>query len=165
MSLKLLIRYFLRGCLVTAPRSAHALHRWVVLSWIDRCCRSSSGPRARGPVALITLVGVLTSNVGGRSFVEFADWQLRRLPLVKRFTPRSGSGERLRRRQAALRRAGLGRHRSGSDVRARFVTRQGMARFGQPDAVAVYFPQSYTRRLPRDRSTRPRRRAGSPSSG
>jgi uncharacterized membrane protein len=118
----------------------------VVLSWIDRLLPFGvPGLGLVVTVGLITLVGVLTSNVVGRSFVELADWQLRRLPLVKlvytsiKDLVSAFVGDK-RRFDVPVSVAIV----PGSDVRMLgFVTRQGMARFGQPDAVAVYFPQSY----------------------
>lgn len=146
MSVKRLIRYFLRGCLVTAPLGLTLYIVWVVLSWIDRLLPFGiPGLGLVVTVGLITLVGVLTSNVVGRSFVELADWQLRRLPLVKlvytsiKDLVSAFVGDK-RRFDVPVSVAIV----PGSDVRMLgFVTRQGMARFGQPDSVAVYFPQSY----------------------
>jgi uncharacterized membrane protein len=76
--------------------------------------------------------------------VEIADGLLGRLPLVKLvYTSIKDLVSAVRRRQEALRRPGRG---DALTERARvlgFVTRDGLARLGMPDHVAVYFPQSY----------------------
>src|SRR5215208_816505 len=84
MSLKSLVRYFLRGCLVTAPLGLTVYIVWVVLSAIDDLLNLQvPGLGLVATLALITLVGVLTSNVVGRTVVDLADNLLGRLPLVK----------------------------------------------------------------------------------
>lgn len=146
MSLKRLVRYFLRGCLVTAPLGLTIYVVWLVLSWIDSLLPIPvPGLGLVATVALITLAGMFTSNVVGRSFVDLAEGLLRRLPLVKLvFTSikdlvSAFVGDK-RRFDVPVSVALM----PGSNVRLLgFVTREGMSRFGQPDSVAIYFPQSY----------------------
>jgi uncharacterized membrane protein len=146
MSLKRWIGYFLRGCLVTAPLGLTLYIVWVVLSWVDRLLPFGiPGLGLVVTVALITLIGLLTSNVVGRSLLDEAEGLLRRLPLVKlvytsiKDLVSAFVGDK-KRFDVPVSVALV----PGSAVRVLgFVTRQGMARFGQPDAVAVYLPQSY----------------------
>jgi uncharacterized membrane protein len=146
MSPKLLVRYFLRGCLVTAPLGLTVYIVWFVLSTVDRFLPFPiPGLGLVVTLALITLVGVLTSNVVGRSVVELADNLLGRLPLVKLVytsikdlvSAFVGDKKRFDTPVAVTLSPGTGARVLG------FVTRDGLARLGMPDMVAVYFPQSY----------------------
>jgi uncharacterized membrane protein len=146
MSPKRLVRYFLRGCLVTAPLGLTVYIVWVVLSAIDRLMPFRiPGLGLIATLALITLVGVATSNVVGRSIVELADALFGRLPLVKLvYTSIKdlvdafvGDKRRFDVPVAVTLSPGVGAKALG------FVTRDGLARLGMPDSVAVYFPQSY----------------------
>jgi uncharacterized membrane protein len=145
MSLKSLVRYFLRGCLVTAPLGLTVYIVWVVLSAIDRLLPLQvPGLGLVATLALITLVGVLTSNVVGRTVVEIADGLLGRLPLVKlvytsiKDLVSAFVGDKKRFDVPVA----VTVSPNGARVLG-FVTRDGLARLGMPDHVAVYFPQSY----------------------
>jgi uncharacterized membrane protein len=145
MSLKSLVRYFLRGCLVTAPLGLTVYIVWVVLSTIDRLLPLQvPGLGLVATLALITLVGVLTSNVVGRTAVEIADSLLGRLPLVKlvytsiKDLVSAFVGDKKRFDVPVA----VTLTPTGARVLG-FVTRDGLARLGLPDHVAVYFPQSY----------------------
>ena len=146
MSVKRLVGYFLRGCLVVAPLGLTIYIVWIVLSTIDRWLPFPiPGLGLVATIGLITLVGVLTSNVVGRSLLELAEGLLRRLPLVKlvytsiKDLVSAFVGDK-RRFDVPVSVTLL----PGSGVRMLgFVTRQGLARLGMPESVAVYFPQSY----------------------
>jgi uncharacterized membrane protein len=146
MSLKVLMRYFLRGCLVTAPLGLTLYIVWVVLRTIDRLLPLPiPGLGLVVTVGLITLIGVLTSNVVGRSVVEVADALLGRLPLVKlvytsiKDLVSAFVGDKRRfDTPVAVTLAPAGGPRLLG-----FVTRESLAGLGMPDAVAVYVPQSY----------------------
>lgn len=146
MSPKLLVRYFLRGCLVTAPLGLTVYIVWFVLSTVDRFLPLPiPGLGLVVTLALITLIGVLTSNVVGRSVIELADSLLGRLPLVKLVytsikdlvSAFVGDKKRFDKPVAVTISPGAGARVLG------FVTRDGLTRLGMPDMVAVYFPQSY----------------------
>src|ERR1044071_5745231 len=84
MSAKRFIRYFLNGCLVTAPLGLTVYIVWKVLGTIDSLLPFKvPGVGLVATIGLITLVGVLTSNVVGRSLVDLTESLLQRLPLVK----------------------------------------------------------------------------------
>jgi uncharacterized membrane protein len=146
MSLKVLVRYFLRGCLVTAPLALTLYIVWVILSSIDRLLPIGiPGLGLVVTVTLITLIGVLTSNVVGRSAVDIADRLFRRLPLVKLVyssikdlvSAFVGDKRRFEVPVAVMLSPGSGAKALG------FVTRESLSRLGMPEMVAVYFPQSY----------------------
>lgn len=146
MSPKLLVRYFLRGCLVTAPLGLTVYIVWLVLATVDRFLPLPvPGLGLVVTLVLITFVGVLTSNVVGRSVIELADGLFGRLPLVKLVytsikdlvSAFVGDKKRFDKPVAVTISPGTGARVLG------FVTRDGLGRLGMPDMVAVYFPQSY----------------------
>lgn len=144
MALKRLARYFLRGCLVTAPLGLTIYIVWQVLSAIDRILPIPvPGLGLLATVALITLIGLFTSNVVGKSVLDITEGLLQRLPLVKlvytsiKDLVSAFVGDK--RRFDAPVAVSLG---ANTKVLG-FVTRDGLGRLGMPDYVAVYFPQSY----------------------
>jgi len=146
MSPKLLVRYFLRGCLVTAPLGLTVYIVYLVLATVDRFLPLPiPGLGLVVTLALITLIGVLTSNVVGRSVIELADSLFGRLPLVKLVytsikdlvSAFVGDKKRFDKPVAVTISPGTGARVLG------FVTRDGLGNIGMPDMVSVYFPQSY----------------------
>jgi uncharacterized membrane protein len=145
MSLKRLIRYFLNGCLVTAPLGLTVYIVWKVFGAIDSLLPFKvPGVGFVATLALITLVGVLTSNVVGKSLVDLAEGLLQRLPLVKlvytsiKDLVGAFVGDK-RRFDVPVAVSPF----PGDAKLLGFVTRDGLARLGLPDHVAVYLPQSY----------------------
>jgi uncharacterized membrane protein len=146
MSAKRLIRYFLNGCLVTAPLGLTVYIVLTVLGAIDSLLPFKiPGLGIVATLALITLVGVLTSNVVGKSLIELAESLLQRLPLVKLVytsikdlvSAFVGDKRRFDVPVAISPFPGIDAKLLG------FVTRDGLARLGLPDHIAVYLPQSY----------------------
>src|ERR1700704_1041715 len=84
MALKFFVRYFLRGCLVSAPLAITVYILYTILTTIDGWLHIGiPGVGLVITVLLIVLVGFLTSNVVGRSIVEFTERLLSQVPLVK----------------------------------------------------------------------------------
>lgn len=146
MSPKRLIRYFLNGCLVTAPLGLTLYIVWKVLGTIDSLLPFKvPGVGLFATIGLITLVGVLTSNVVGRSLLDLAESLLQRLPLVKLVytsikdlvSAFVGDKKRFDVPVAVSPFPGVDAKLLG------FVTRDGLSRLGLPDHIAVYLPQSY----------------------
>jgi uncharacterized membrane protein len=144
MTPKRLVAYFLRGCLVTAPLALTIYIVWMILRTIDGILPFQiPGLGLVVTVALITLTGVLTSNVVGRSALDIAESVLGRLPLVKLVytsikdlvSAFVGDKKRFDVPVALT--------LSGGVRMLGFVTREGLGRLGMPDHVAVYVPQSY----------------------
>lgn len=143
MTIKRVAGYFLRGCLVTAPLGITFYIVWMILSAIDSILPFPvPGLGLVAAVTLITIIGVFTSNVVGRSVLAMTESLLQRLPLVKlvytsiKDLVSAFVGDK--RRFDAPVAVSLG----GNKVLG-FVTRDGLGRIGMPDYVAVYFPQSY----------------------
>jgi uncharacterized membrane protein len=146
MTFKVLARYFLRGCLVTTPVGLTVYIVWLVLRAVDSILPfPMPGLGLVVTLLLITLVGVLTSNVFGRSVIELADGLFGRLPLVKLVytsikdlvSAFVGDKRRFDTPVAVTLSPDTGARALG------FVTRDSLAGLGMPDRVAVYFPQSY----------------------
>ena len=146
MSIKKFPRYFLRGCLVTAPLGLTAYIVWWTLRTIDQLMPFPvPGVGLLVTVGLITAIGFLTSNVIGRGLLELAEAILKRLPLVKLIytsikdlvSAFVGDKRRFDAPVAVEVVPGSGMKALG------FVTRDGLRRLGHPEHVAVYFPQSY----------------------
>jgi uncharacterized membrane protein len=144
MAIKRLARYFLRGCLVTAPLGLTIYIVWQVLSTIDRILPIPiPGLGLLATVALITLIGLLTSNVVGKTVLDLTESLLQRLPLVKlvytsiKDLVSAFVGDK-RRFDAPV-----AVNLAGATRMLGFVTRDGLGRIGMGEYVAVYFPQSY----------------------
>ena len=146
MSIKRLPRYFLRGCLVTAPLGLTVYVVWWTLKTIDDLIKFPiPGLGLLVTLGLITAIGFLTSNVVGRGVVEIAEGLLKRLPLVKLIytsvkdlvSAFVGDKRRFDSPVAVELMPGSGLKALG------FVTRHGLGHISQPHHVAVYFPQSY----------------------
>jgi uncharacterized membrane protein len=142
---KRLVRYFIRGCLVLVPL---ALTGWVIfitLRFVDQLLPIGiPGIGFLVTISIVTLVGLFTSNVIGKSVFQFTDRLLSGMPLVKLLYTSIKD----------LIRAFVGDHKSfdrpaavalspGGARMLGFVTRDALHMLGMPDHVAVYFPQSY----------------------
>jgi uncharacterized membrane protein len=142
---KRLVRYFVRGSLVTIPL---AITGWVIfwtLRFVDQILPFGiPGLGIVATLSLVTLVGLFTSNVLGKRVFQFTDRMLSGMPLVKLIYTSIKD----------LIRAFVGDHKSFDRPAAvaltpggvrvlGFVTRDALHMLGLPDCVAVYFPQSY----------------------
>jgi uncharacterized membrane protein len=146
MKMKDLVGYFFRGALVLLPIVATTYIVWVVLSTMDSILPVGvPGVGLVLTLALITLVGFLTTNVLGRTAIDGLDRFLARVPLVQLLYRSLKDlldafvGEKRRfDRPVAI---SLG---PGSQARMLgFVTREHLHTLGMHDRVAVYLPQSY----------------------
>jgi uncharacterized membrane protein len=140
-----LLRYFVRGCLVLVPLAVTGWIVWATLSFVDQLLPIGiPGLGIVVTLSLVTLVGLLTSNVVGKRVFQITDRALSGMPLVKLLYTSIKD----------LIRAFVGDHKSfdqpaavmlspGGARKLGFVTRDGLHALGLPDFVAVYFPQSY----------------------
>jgi len=143
---KRLIRYFVRGCLVCGPLVGTGWIIFVTLRFIDQLLPFRiPGIGFMVTVSLVTLIGLFTSNVVGKSVFQATDRALSGMPLVKL----------LYNSFKDLIRAFVGDHKSfdrpaavalgpGGTRVLGFVTRDALHMLGMPEFVAVYFPQSYS---------------------
>lgn len=140
-----ILRYFVRGCLVSVPLAITGWVVWTTLTFIDRLLPIGiPGLGIVVTLSLVTLIGLFTSNVVGKRVFQLTDRALSRMPLVKLLYTSIKD----------LIRAFVGDHKSfdrpaavaltpGGARILGFVTREGLHALGMPDFVAVYFPQSY----------------------
>jgi uncharacterized membrane protein len=142
---KRIVRYFVRGCLVSVPLVLTGWVIFVTLRFVDQLLPFGiPGIGILVTLSLVTLVGLFTSNVIGKSVFQFTDRLLSGMPLVKLVYTSIKD----------LIRAFMGDHKSFDQPAAvavtpggvrvlGFVTRDALHMLGLPDHVAVYFPQSY----------------------
>ena len=142
---KRFVRYFIRGCLVSVPLALTAWSVYITLRFVDQLLPFGiPGVGFVVTLSLVTLVGLLTSNVIGKRVFQITDRMLSGMPLVKLLYTSIKD----------LIRAFVGDHKSFDQPAAvilspggarilGFVTRDALHMLGMPDFVAVYFPQSY----------------------
>ena len=146
MTLKRLVGYFVRGCLVSAPLGLTLYILYAILHAIDHWLPIGiPGVGLLLTLCLVTMVGMLTSNVIGRGVVDATDRALKRLPLVKLIYTSikdlinafMGDKKSFNRPVAVTLNPANGLKTLG------FITRDGLHALDMPLHVAVYFPQSY----------------------
>lgn len=142
---KRLVRYFVRGCLVSVPLALTIWLIFVVLRFVDQLVDIGiPGVGFVLVITFVTLVGVLTSNVIGKKVFRVVDQLLSGMPLVKllynslkdlvqAFVGDNKSFDR----PVAVNLSPTGVRMLG------FITRDALHALGLSDFVAVYFPQSY----------------------
>lgn len=146
MTVKRLVGYFVRGCLVLAPLGLTLYILFAILRTIDQLLPIGiPGAGLLLTLILVTVVGALTSNVVGRSVFDSADRALKRLPLVKLiYTSIKDLIDAFMGDKKSFNRPVAVTLSPGSGVRALgFITRDGLHALELPMHVAVYFPQSY----------------------
>jgi uncharacterized membrane protein len=145
-SMKTLLGYFWRGCLVLVPLAVTVYFGYFVIATFDKLVPVGiPGLGFALVLVLITLIGFLTSNVIGRAAVEITERWLSSVPLVKlvygsiRDLLQAFVGNKKRfDKPVALKMF------ADSPVRVLgFVTRESLGELGKAEHVAVYVPQSY----------------------
>jgi uncharacterized membrane protein len=146
MTVKRLVGYFVRGCLVLAPLGLTIYILFAILRTIDQLLPIGiPGAGLLLTLILVTLVGALTSNVVGRSVFDSTDRALKRLPLVKLiYTSIKDLIDAFMGDKKSFNRPVAVTLNPGSGLKALgFITRDGQHALELPLHVAVYFPQSY----------------------
>jgi uncharacterized membrane protein len=141
-----LVAYFFRGLVLLAPV---AVTIWVCVylfqavdGWLGL---TIPGVGFVATLAIITLVGVLGSNLLTRGAVSIFDRVLNRLPFVSlvygstRDLVKAFVGEKRRFDKPVL----VELFPGGNAHVLGFVTQETLAQLGQPSMVSVYVPQSY----------------------
>ena len=145
-AMRLLMRYLLRGTLIVVPTIVTLYVVYLAFSTLDRLLPLPiPGLGLMVTLGLITLVGLLSSNVVGRTLVEELESLVGKLPLVKlvytsiKDLMNAFVGDRKRfDRPVSVSLA------PGGTLRALgFITRDDLSSLGLSEHVAVYFPQSY----------------------
>jgi len=146
MWLRQVIRYFLRGALLAAPLGLTLYIILMVLSAVDRLLPFGiPGLGLLVTLTLITLVGIFTSNVVGRSVFERTERFFNRVPLVKLLytSIKDLIGAFVGDRKSFHRPVAVRIAKESTLRLLGFVTRDGLHALGMPTHVAVYLPQSY----------------------
>ncbi|HPF14684.1 MAG: DUF502 domain-containing protein [Planctomycetes bacterium] len=160
--MRFFLRYFLRGLLVIIPLAATL---WIVINvfgWMDGLMQWIFGKKlavkipgtellwtygigALLTLAIITVMGMLTSNVLVSWFMRRVDRLITRLPGVKLiYSAIKDMVEAFVSERKKFDKPVLLAFSDQPDVEViGFVTRDSLAEFGRADKVAVYVPQSY----------------------
>lgn len=141
-----LLGYFARGCLAIIPVASTAYILWGIITATDNLLGISiPGLGIVITVSLITLVGLLISNVIGRRVYGLLDQVLTRVPLVKLLY--KSIRDLLQAFVAGNESIGkpvVVRFSKDSDLRIMgLLTRRDLSALRLPDHVAVYIPQAY----------------------
>lgn len=139
-------RYFVRGALITVPFALTGYSLYLVFDAIDSFLPFEfPGIGLLVTFAAVTLVGFLSSNVIGSTFVRMGDQMLRKVPLVALIYSSIKDlidafvGEKRRFDQPVS----VALSPDGGLRALGFVTRRNLTALGMHGHVAVYFPQSY----------------------
>ncbi|MFZ5894054.1 MAG: DUF502 domain-containing protein [Myxococcota bacterium] len=141
-----ILGYFLRGALVSAPLGLTLYIVLAVLSAMDRFLPVGiPGLGLLLTLTLITLIGVLTTNVVGRSVLDATERFMTRVPLVKLVysSIKDLIGAFVGDRKSFNRPVAVRPYKDSELRMLGFVTRQDLLSLGLPAHVAVYLPQSY----------------------
>jgi uncharacterized membrane protein len=146
MTVKRLVGYFVRGCLVMAPLGLTIYILYAILRTVDQLLPIGiPGVGLLLTLVLVTLVGVLTSNVVGRSALETTEGVLKRLPLVNLIytSIKDLVSAFMGDKKSFNRPVAVTLHPDGNLKALGFITRDDLHVLDLPNHVAVYFPQSY----------------------
>lgn len=143
---RLLTRYFVRGALIIVPFALTVYALYFVFVTIDRMLPFDiPGLGLLVTVVALTLVGFLSSNVIGSTFVGLGEQLVKKVPLVALIYSSIKDlidafvGEKRRFDQPVS----VALNSDGSIRALGFVTRRNLSALGLHGHVAVYFPQSY----------------------
>lgn len=143
---RLLARYFVRGALIIVPFALTVYALYFVFVTIDRMLPFDiPGLGLLVTVVALTLVGFLSSNVIGSTFVGLGEQLVKKVPLVALIYSSIKDlidafvGEKRRFDQPVS----VALNNDGSIRALGFVTRRNLTALGLHGHVAVYFPQSY----------------------
>src|SRR5690606_31138756 len=139
-------RYFVRGALIIVPFALTIYALYFVFVTVDRLLPFDvPGLGLLVTFVAVTLVGFLSSNVIGSTFVDLGEQLLRKVPLVALIYSSIKDlidafvGEKRRFDQPVS----VSLTPDGNLKALGFVTRRNLTALGYHGHVAVYFPQSY----------------------
>ncbi len=144
--MRLLLRYFLRGLIITIPAAVTIYLFRAIFVWIDRLIAAPfPGAGFLLTIGLIILVGVLASNLLIRKLLDLTEALFIRAPIVKlvyssvKDLLEAFVGEKKRFNHPVIADLDATGH-----IRALgFITREEVGFLDLPGHCAVYFPQSY----------------------
>jgi uncharacterized membrane protein len=146
MPFRSITRYFVRGALIIVPFALTIYALYFVFVTVDRLLPFDfPGLGILVTMVAVTLVGFLSSNVIGGTFVDLGEQMLKKVPLVALIYSSIKDlidafvGEKRRFDQPVS----VALSSDGSLRALGFVTRRNLTALGLHGHVAVYFPQSY----------------------
>ena len=141
-----IIRYFFNGTLFIVPLVATVYFIIVSFQWLDsRLNLPYPGVGFAIILSVITLFGYFTSNFAFKTFSNWFDHGMNRIPLVKLIYSSIKDllaafvGDKKKFDRPVLVRI----NKENQLHRIGFVTQQDLTEFGLADMIVVYFPQSY----------------------
>jgi uncharacterized membrane protein len=146
MPFRSITRYFVRGALIIVPFALTIYALYFVFVTVDRLLPFDfPGLGILVTMVAVTLVGFLSSNVIGGTFVDLGEQMLKKVPLVALIYSSIKDlidafvGEKRRFDQPVS----VALSSDGTLRALGFVTRRNLTALGLHGHVAVYFPQSY----------------------
>src|SRR6478736_10322972 len=141
-----IVRYFFNGTLFIVPLVATVYFIIVSFQWLDsRLNLPYPGVGFAIILSVITLFGYFTSNFAFKSFSNWFDHVVNRIPLVKliyysvKDLLAAFVGEKRKFNKPVL----VTINKENNLHRVGFITQSDLSELGLPDMVVVYFPQSY----------------------
>jgi len=147
--MKLLRDYFLRGLLIFVPGALTIFAVFWAFTMLDGLIGNLLGVKIPGAgvvmtVALITVIGLLTSNILGKKIFDWIESIFTKLPLMRLLYSASKdmigafAGEKKSFDKPVLVELVM-----GGPMAMGFITKASLGFLGLTDHVAVYLPQSY----------------------
>jgi uncharacterized membrane protein len=141
-----IVRYFFNGTLFIVPLVATVYFIIVSFQWLDsRLNLPYPGVGFVIILSVITLFGYLTSNFAFKTFSNWFDLGMNRVPLVKLIYSSIKDllaafvGDKKKFDRPVLVRI----NKENQLHRIGFITQQDLSELGLPEMIVVYFPQSY----------------------
>ncbi len=141
-----IVRYFFNGTLFIVPLVATVYFIIVAFQWLDsRLNLPYPGVGFAIILTVITVFGYFTSNFAFKTFSNWFDQVVNKIPLVKllyssvKDLMTAFVGEKRKFNKPVL----VTINRENNLHRVGFITQSDLSELGLPDMVVVYFPQSY----------------------
>lgn len=141
-----IVRYFFNGTLFIVPLVATVYFIIVSFQWLDsRLNLPYPGVGFVIILSVITLFGYFTSNFAFKTFSNWFDLGINRIPLVKLIYSSIKDllaafvGDKKKFDRPVLVRI----NKENQLHRIGFITQQDLSELGLPEMIVVYFPQSY----------------------
>lgn len=144
--MKSVVKYFFNGLLFTVPVAATIYFLVVVFEKIDGLLGLNiPGVGFLVTLAIITLIGFLSSNILTKGLVGLVDTIFTKVPLVKLIygSLKDLIGAFVGEKKSFNKPVAVALTQEGGALALGFITEEDLTRFGLVDHVAVYFPQSY----------------------
>ncbi|MEK6781349.1 MAG: DUF502 domain-containing protein [Bacteroidota bacterium] len=144
--LRKIVRYFFNGTLFIVPLVATVYFIIVSFQWLDsRLNLPYPGVGFAIILSVITLFGYFTTNFAFKTFSDWFDNGMNKIPLVKLIYSAVKDllaafvGEKRKFNKPVL----VTINKENNLHRVGFITQSDLSDLGLPDMVVVYFPQSY----------------------